>query len=129
MTTEELAKFEELCNKLNELHEIDGYNVALFYCYKITNGKKIKEFQLYSEDDYAIKDNFICCSTLEEIEIIIDNLLEDDNDDEDEDNLMECDNNENSIDEDDDDEDDDDDDDSLEKDEYEEDKEDLNLIK
>ena len=75
MTTEQLAKFEELCNKLNQLHKEDGYNVALFYCYKITKGKITKEFQLYSEDDDAIKDNFLCCATLEEVEAVIDNLL------------------------------------------------------
>ena len=75
MTTEQLAKFEELCNKLNQLHKEDGYNVALFYCHKITNGKTTKEFQLYSEDDDAIKDNFLCCATLEEVEAVIDNLL------------------------------------------------------
>lgn len=85
MTTEQLAKFEELCNKLNQLHKEDGYNVALFYCHKITKGKTTKEFQLYSEDDDAIKDNFLCCATLEEVEAVIDNLLcvDDDTDDDD----------------------------------------------
>ena len=75
MTTEELAKFEELSNKLNHLHKEDGYNLALVYCHKITKGKTTKEFQLYSEDHDAIKDNFLCCATLEEVEAVIDNLL------------------------------------------------------
>lgn len=94
MTTEQLAKFEELCNKLNQLHKEDGYNVALFYCHKITKGKTTKEFQLYSEDDDAIKDNFLCCATLEEVEAVIDNLLcvdddtDDDTDDTDDNNII-----------------------------------------
>lgn len=94
MTTEQLAKFEELCNKLNQLHKEDGYNVALFYCHKITKGKITKEFQLYSEDDDAIKDNFLCCATLEEVEAVIDNLLcvdeytDDDTDDTDDNNII-----------------------------------------
>ena len=75
MTEETMKKFNELCSKLRELHEKETTAFALFYVYKLHNDKEIIEFQLWSEDDDLIEDNYFISENLDDIEIAIDNLL------------------------------------------------------